>query len=473
MTKNLVRFLLLCAILFSSIGVHPAQAAAPLAADEPPVRLLLILSSSGGALDARSLDGLQRSQRQRKVIETLRSKAIRAQAPALQQLERLSSSGEVETVQPLWINNTIAVTAPASAVEELARLPGVQQVIPDPPVVLTGPTTVGTSGAGADPSNNPAVTAAQAASPLWKMGYRGQGIVVANVDSGVSLANTDLAAKWRGGSNSWLDLHNQHATPYDTDLTGHGTATMGIMVSSAYGVAPDAQWIAVKLFDDAGNASLSDVYAGFQWLLDPDGNPATADAPDVVNNSWTVGQQGCMNIPELHQALQALLNAGILPVFAAGNFGPGEGSGPTPSVYPEVLAVGALASDNQIAYFSSHGPTDCRAAGTVYPDLSAPGVGVVSSGTTDSYPASNLDGTSFSAPFVAGTLALILNAFPDLTPQQQRQVLIASAEDLGPSGPDTTFGYGKLNPNQSYRYAVQITVGEYSNHIYLPSVSAP
>jgi hypothetical protein len=146
LTKNLIRFLLLSAILFSSIGVSPAQAAARLAADEQPVRLLLILSSSGGALDARSLDGLQRSQRQRRVIETLRSKAIRAQAPALQQLERLSSSGKVEAVQPLWINNTIAVTAPASAMEELASLPGVQQVIPDPPVVLTGPTTGETAG---------------------------------------------------------------------------------------------------------------------------------------------------------------------------------------------------------------------------------------------------------------------------------------------------------------------------------------
>ena len=66
---------------------------------------------------------------------------------------------------------------------------------------------------------------------------------------------------------------------------------MGVMVGgasggSAIGVAPEARWIAVKIFDDAGKAPLSAIHQGFQWLLDPDGDPDTDDAPDVVNNSW-------------------------------------------------------------------------------------------------------------------------------------------------------------------------------------------
>ena len=81
-------------------------------------------------------------------------------------------------------------------------------------------------------------------------------------------------------------------------MSGHGTRTMGVMVGrdaggSGVGVAPDAQWIAVKIFDDAGSATVAGIHAGFQWLLDPDGNPATADAPHVVNNSWTFSGAGC------------------------------------------------------------------------------------------------------------------------------------------------------------------------------------
>ena len=167
-------------------------------------------------------------------------------------------------------------------------------------------------------------------------------MVVANLDSGVDATHPDLAGRWRGGTDSWFDPYGEHpATP--TDLTGHGTATMGIMVGgdaggTSVGMAPGATWIAARIFNDSGMATATAIHAALQWVLDPDGNPATADAPQVVNNSWAYGSPGC-NL-EFQPDLQALRAAGIVPVFAAGNYGPGASTSVSPANYPEALAVG-------------------------------------------------------------------------------------------------------------------------------------
>ena len=90
---------------------------------------------------------------------------------------------------------------------------------------------------------------------------------------------------------------------------------------TAIGVAPDARWIAARVFNDAGQGSASAIHAALQWAVDPDGDPATDDGADVVNNSWAFGAPGCTLTfqPDL-QALRAL---DVVPVFAAGNGGPG------------------------------------------------------------------------------------------------------------------------------------------------------
>lgn len=86
------------------------------------------------------------------------------------------------------------------------------------------------------------------------------------------------------------------------------------------GVAPDAQWIAVKIFNNQGSGTVAGIHAGFQWLLDPDGNPNTDDAPHVVNNSWTFQSPGCDL--EFQPDLQALRAAGILPILQQAIAGP-------------------------------------------------------------------------------------------------------------------------------------------------------
>ena len=144
----------------------------------------------------------------------------------------------------------------------------------------------------------------------------------------------------------------------------------------AIGVAPGAQWIAVKMFNDAGVASFSDVHLGFQWILDPDGNSTTDDTPDVVNNSWGFQIPECD--PEFQPDIDALRAAGIAVVFAAGNSGPIAQSGLSPANNSGSLAVGAVDETLRIAPDSSRGPSACD--GGTFPTVVAPGVNVV---TTD------------------------------------------------------------------------------------------
>ncbi|MCU1659388.1 MAG: hypothetical protein JWO57_4044, partial [Pseudonocardiales bacterium] len=326
-------------------------------------------------------------------------------------------------------------------------------------------------------STTPAGTPASAVEPniarinapaMWNRGFRGQGVVVANMDTGVDATQPDLAAKWRGGANSWYDPNGQHPTT-PTDVNGHGTWTMGVMVGgdaggSSVGVAPDAKWIAVKIFNDSGVATSTNIHLGFQWLLDPDGNPATADAPNVVNDSWTMSAAGC-NL-DFQLDLRSLRAAGILPVFAAGNSGPSAGTVFSPANLPEALAVGGTDNSDVLDPYSSRGPSAC--AGATAPRLTAPDTNIR---TTDLYGGyASETGTSVAAPHVAGALALLLNAFPALPVEQQEAALQSVAVDLGPPGVDGDFGYGRLDVDASYQWLA--TAPDYSVSVSPASVTA-
>ena len=121
-----------------------------------------------------------------------------------------------------------------------------------------------------------------------------------------------------------FDTYNIHQQPYDA--SGHGTQTMGIIVGGNYGgtsigVAPEAKWVGVKIFDDRGEARLSNIHQAFAWLLDPDGNPDTDDIPDIVNNSWGFNYVNqCDN--EFQEDIELLKNVDVAVGFSAGNSGP-------------------------------------------------------------------------------------------------------------------------------------------------------
>ncbi|MEW6569796.1 MAG: S8 family serine peptidase [Nitrospirota bacterium] len=440
----LISLLFVCAIGFTSYAntiepdlEHVLQAAAP----GENISVIVTLTDKVDLTQFESMDkGLLRAM----IIRALKSKADLTQIP-VQAFLRAKGAQRIVT---LWLINGMAVTAPSHVIRELATMPLVESIRLDD--TLKAP--VSEQSISSIPEwNINAVGAPQ----LWDLGHRGEGAVVASMDTGVDVNHPDLSGKWRGGINSWYDPNGEHSIPYDSD--GHGTQTMGIIVGgdnggTSIGVAPGAEWIAVKIFNDAGFAYFSGIHQGFQWLLDPDGNPDTNDSPDVVNNSWGLKNNVNECVLEFQDDIQALKAAEIAVAFAAGNAGPGSSTSISPANYPESFAVGAISDTFLIASFSSRGPSTCD--GAIYPETVAPGVNIKTSDLTfggvipNSY--AYVSGTSFSAPHVAGSMALLLGAFPNLPVSELETALKQSAIDLGTAGPDNSYGYGLIDAMEAY-----------------------
>jgi bacillopeptidase F len=418
------------------------QSVLPSLTDQDEISVIVILSDRPNAHLIKDQD--RRLLRSR-IIRSLKEKADITQRHVKTFLEIRRAK-----IKSLWLINGLVVTATANVIQELAGLPEVEEIrldkIIQAPVITYGNSTL--------PEWNINVTQAP---DLWNIGFTGEGVTVASMDTGVDYLHPDLASKWRGGTNSWYDPNGQHATPYDA--SGHGTQTMGIMVGgsaggTAIGVAPGAKWIAVKIFNDAGNSSLSIIHQGFQWLLDPDDNPDTDDAPDVVNNSWWLMGSENQCVLEFETDIQALKTAGIAVVFSAGNSGPGSQTSVSPANNTGAFPVGAIDSSNSIASISSRGPSSSACGGGIYPALVAPGVNVRTSDLTfggvipNSY--AIVSGTSFSAPHVAGAMALLIGAFPHMSLSKLEWSLKYSALDLGDIGEDNTYGYGMIDVVKAY-----------------------
>jgi bacillopeptidase F len=415
---------------------------------DPNEELPVIVHLSRKA-DLRPFRHQRRPHRRAAILRALRGQAESAQRP----LRALLKARRARRVRALWAINGLAVTAPAGVVRELARQPGVDLVRYD--TKLSAP-EVAPAAVGAAEWNLSAVRAPE----LWALGYTGQGVVVASLDTGVDADHPDLAERWRGGANSWYDPNGEHAIPYDAD--GHGTQAMGLMVGgsaggTAIGVAPGAEWIAVKIYNDRGETTLSAIHLGFQWLLDPDGDPDTDDAPDVVNNSWGLRANPGECVGEFQEDVRTLKASGMAVVFPAGNEGPSPETSLSPANYPESLAVGAVDEGLVVAAFSSRGPSACD--GALYPHLVAPGVAVRTADLTfgglipDSY--AYVSGASFAAPQAAGALALLAGAFPEAQVSGLEQALKDSAADLGPSGPENDYGFGLVDVAAAYELLAQ------------------
>jgi len=426
--------------------IAPWRAGVAAAGIDPALQMALedggdvaVIVRFAGGVDLGSLPGKGqgRGLELAALIRALRSAADASQRGAVELLR----AGGARRIVELWSINALAATAGPDVIRALAELPQVESIALDATL--------------AAPSPEPATAAAPewnltavGAPTLWGEGLTGAGTVVAGMDTGVDALHPDLAGRWRGGPNSWYDPNGEHATPYDK--SGHGTQTLSVAVGgdaggSAIGVAPGAQWIAVKIFNDAGVATLSGIHAGFQWLLDPDGNPMTDDVPDVVNSSWGFPNLAGQCYLEFENDLKVLKAAGIAVVFSAGN--QGTLGSVSPADNASGFAVGAVDSALNVASTSSRGPSACD--GSLFPELVAPGVGVRTADLTlggyAQNPYATLSGTSFAAPHVAGAIALLRQADPDATVAQLEEAMTASATDVGTAGPDNSSGYGLLN----------------------------
>jgi len=390
-------------------------------------------------------------------------------------VEPLLTTVQATRSRELWLINALAVTVPAYAVRQLQDVPGVARIDLDSfvqggraqrtPLSRTarGATPVSPVDVpdGAGTSDRPVVTTANPKSKpdwnlqaiqvtdVWAMGVRGKGVVVATMDTGADLDHPALHKSWRGGANSWFDPHGEEATPYDA--LGHGTQALGLLVGAdATGVAPDAQWIAARLYNAQGRAGMSDIHLAFQWLMDPDGDPSTPDAPDVVNASWSfTGRMAGACTLEFDDDIRALRAAGIAVVFAAGNDGPKPGTSNSPGNNPGVLSAGAVDRSLEIARATSRGPSACD--GSVFPRVLAPGVDVrttdLSHGGLDTH--TSVSGSSMAAPHVAGVLALLMGAFPDASVAELEAAVLGNGEPGAPVRLNALTAFKALQKNRA------------------------
>ncbi|MEJ2691916.1 MAG: S8 family serine peptidase, partial [Candidatus Thiodiazotropha sp.] len=389
--------------------------------------------------------GVARKQQQRllrnRIVSDLKAYAEGPRKALAGLLRRYGVETELKS---LWSINAVALKLPAHLVGEVAALPGIERISVD---MLLTMNAVSPELLTTEPQWNLSDINTEY---VWRQGYAGDGVVVAIMDSGVDFNHPDLADRWRGGANSWFDPYGQN--PFPIDFNGHGTQALSLILggdASGYqiGLAPHAQWIAARLFDNEDQASLSAIHEAFQWLLDPDGDPMTDDAPDVVNNSWGFASTINQCYQEFSDDIRMLREAGIAVVFSAGNYGPFSETSISPANDPGVVSVGSVDRFRDIDTFSSRGPGACD--GGVFPKLVAPGSLVY---VADRLPIGYnvVSGTSFSAPHVSGAIALLKSAYPMATVSQIETALYDSATDLGTTGGDDLYGYGLINVAAAY-----------------------
>lgn len=253
------------------------------------------------------------------------------------------------------------------------------------------------------------------------LGYTGDGVNVAILDTGIDNTHEDLANNVKGGYSVFTDTEN--SDPF-YDGNGHGTHVAGTVGAvdnelGVIGVAHQAELYAVKVLDNSGSGSYAGIAEGIEWAI--------LNGMDIINMSLG----GSSDSSLLRQYCDLAYTEGLLVVAAAGNSGNRGGKNDSvgyPAKYESVIAVAAIDKNNNRASFSSTGPAV---------ELSAPGVSVLSTVPGNGYDSYN--GTSMASPHVAGVATLVWAAKPTLTNVQLRQLLRDTAVNLGDS---SQYGYG-------------------------------
>ncbi|MFD5055963.1 S8 family serine peptidase [Streptomyces tendae] len=468
-------------------GALPAVAAdAPSAAETAKIdpALRSAVADGGDATffvvlkDRADLSGARKSkshaQKARTAYQKLRAEAEESQSSLVSFLDRKKVGH-----QDYWIANTVQVTGDEDLVDELAGRPDVARIVKEQHYRLddvekgdgakatrtrTDSAASGASAASGDDTPEWGVSDIKA-DQVWKeYDTRGEGVVIANVDSGVQYDHPDLVRQYRGNNADGTFTHDYNfydvtgtcpsdGTPCDNN--GHGTHTMGTMVGEhGIGVAPDATWIAVKGCESDLCSNEYLLKAG-QWILAPTDhnglNPRPELAPNIVNNSWG----GDDNTTFYQDIVEAWNSAGIFEAFAAGNDGDGStcSTAHAPGAQAPSYGVGAYDANGTIADFSGFGPSPVD--GSAKPNISAPGVNVESTWPGSSYLAES--GTSMATPHVAGAVALLWSAAPSLIGDIEgtRKLLDEGARDVddthcgGTAGMNNVWGEGKLDIHAS------------------------
>lgn len=451
--------------------------------DDQQISILVYLEDQ---VNLKSLSNELRDQsatlayRHETVVRALQQKATLSQPALISYLDDMKMSGGIDDYQAYWVANVIRVNASKNAIDDIASRSDVAKVYYNYEIELIEPVESKEPEPGLIAGVETGLEAVRAPE-VWAMGITGQGVLVANIDTGVEGDHPALASRWAGIADpryaghpewAWFDPYlGQNDFPYDSH--GHGTHTMGTITGAdnssgdTVGVAPGALWIAAGAIDRGGGTAqtVADAIASFQWMVDPDGNPSTDwDVPDICSNSWGVGTvHGYPPCDSLFWSyIDACEAAGTVVLFSAGNEGAAGLRRPAERATDEytncaVAAVDANTAGWPIASFSSRGPTYCTPDGSaaIKPDIAGPGVNVRSCYPGHDY--TYLSGTSMSCPHVAGVAALIREANPNLDVEQIKDIMYQTAYDLGAPGEDNDYGWGMVDAYEAVMLALSGT----------------
>lgn len=485
-----MKILLLTLALITASGIsgmisEPLQLQMALSS---PEELIPILIKPVGRADIDFINTVASSmtpdQRREFAVDMLRTFAADAQQPLLEALADFPQ-GTVSDVHTNWIVNAVGCYATPGVIRQLALRSDVEwinvktfQDILIEPVDVREPTPEELRLAntwGVDKINAPDV---------WAMGYEGQGVIVAVVDTGVNYNHNDLHNQmWHdtpAGYHYGWNFANGTGDPMDT--SGHGTHCAGTVAGNGTsgtqtGVAPQATIMALKTSMQL--ADEQQCWDAYEFAIQHGAN--------VVSSSFGWQQSWSPARQTWREALENSLAAGVHHSIAAGNEGGSPysygnirtpGDCPPPWLHPHqtttgglsaVVTVGATNSSDGIASFSSLGystwkfdapwfdyPDTAPAIGLIDPDITAPGVDVVSCSYNNPSGYTTMSGTSMAAPHIAGCMALLLSANPSLTNAQMDSLLEMTSVDLGTAGKDNYYGAGRVDVYQAVLAALQL-----------------
>jgi hypothetical protein len=438
------------------------------------IRINIILEQQYDQMDMRMKSNvfLKKEDKRAFVVSELKRFSKETQRGVM---DFLSTVPAVLEIKSFWIANFINCYASIEAIEKLSLHPDVlligldqeHQWIPEEEQ------SVGLLGETDEFSYN---VQKVNANQVWdELGYTGENIIVAVLDTGVNYNHLDLKDHmWvhSGFPYHGWNINGNNNNPMD--YNGHGTHCAGTVASDGTagmhaGVAPKALIMAVKIWDDTGGGTVSNCCDGIQFAIDYGAH--------IINLSG--GFNSATNAVRmlLRDVMVSVMDAGIIAAVAAGNNGVSiappnsvgtPGNCPPPWLHPNQTTIGGLSAvvsvgstdiNDDIAAKSSRGPVTWQSIpgyndypynpgmGLIRPDVCAPGVSIRTCSHTNNSGYVLDGGTSMAAPCVAGTIALMLSKDIDLTPAKIDEILETTAVHLpnqySPKG--NTFGSGRIN----------------------------
>ncbi len=369
-------------------------------------------------------------------------------------LRRVSSAGDVEIVKLIPEIKAIVIYASKNAAERISSIKGVRYVEIDQEARAFQLSSYNDVLWNVKIINATDVWDSYHSSYGWSA--LGHGVIVAVLDTGIDYRHSELKGKVAWCANT---VGPRTYTGSDLrkclDRNGHGTFVAGIIASTINnvgnaGVAPNVTLYAIKVLNDAGTGTYSDIAEGIILAVKgPDGNEGTGDDAKIL--SMSLGGSSDSNV--LRDAVKWAYNRGAIIVAAAGNEGDGDPNTNNvayPARYPEVIAVAAMDSNYKVPSWSSDGPEV---------DVTAPGVNIYSTYKNGGY--ATLSGTSMATPHVSAVVALIqaLRIANNKTPlgfNHVYEALTTTATDIGSQGFDVYSGYGLVDAIAAVNYALNM-----------------